>query len=544
MMVRLAFAIMVQADADIMLIDEVLAVGDAAFAQKCMDVFHERRGAGKTVVLVTHDMATVQALCHRAMLLHDGEVRVHRRRPRTPRCATTGSTSPSDGAEHGRVRGRCRCRDGRQRSGGRGHAARRGWQRVENVEQGEPITVDIVFEAARELAGPIFVFHVLSDGAAWSSAAFTRRRSSQRGRAPGSACACAARSRTAWCRAATPSTAGSARTSTRAMMALQALRLLRLRRLRDRRRGTASSRCETDVEPVHRGPSDRPSEQSRSELREVPGPSALGGGWRRSLELLYLIAVTDFKQHVLRDGARLRVVAGPAADAVRRPARGVHPGLPARLARSPHYPVFLLLEHRAVRLLPGGDGDGRRLDRRPRGGRPQDPVPAAGDPARGRADQRCSTSASNLVVAFVFILAFGVSPTWTWLLLPRGPARRCSSFTTAVSMIVSALYPRFRDVAIIWTVALDGAVLRDAGAVSDLGGVADAAGRRRAQPAGADLRAGPAVGHRPERPPVAVEPAARRPGSIRDRGDDLRRRSACLAVWVFSREAPRIAEAL
>ena len=75
MMVRLAFAIMVQADADIMLIDEVLAVGDAAFAQKCMDMFHDRRRAGKTVVLVTHDMATVQALCHRAMLLHEGEVR-------------------------------------------------------------------------------------------------------------------------------------------------------------------------------------------------------------------------------------------------------------------------------------------------------------------------------------------------------------------------------------------------------------------------------------------------------------------------------------
>ena len=43
MMVRLAFAVMVQADADIMLVDEVLAVGDVAFAQKCMDVFHERR---------------------------------------------------------------------------------------------------------------------------------------------------------------------------------------------------------------------------------------------------------------------------------------------------------------------------------------------------------------------------------------------------------------------------------------------------------------------------------------------------------------------
>ncbi len=75
MMVRFAFSIMVQADADVMLIDEVLAVGDAAFAQKCMDVFYEKRRAGTTIVLVTHDMGTVQSLCHRAMLLHDGELR-------------------------------------------------------------------------------------------------------------------------------------------------------------------------------------------------------------------------------------------------------------------------------------------------------------------------------------------------------------------------------------------------------------------------------------------------------------------------------------
>src|SRR3954452_18441398 len=72
MMVRLAFSVMVEADADIMLIDEVLAVGDAAFAQKCMDVFREKRRAGRTIVLVTHDMATVQSFCDRAMVIHDG----------------------------------------------------------------------------------------------------------------------------------------------------------------------------------------------------------------------------------------------------------------------------------------------------------------------------------------------------------------------------------------------------------------------------------------------------------------------------------------
>jgi ABC-type polysaccharide/polyol phosphate transport system ATPase subunit len=75
MMVRLAFAVMVEADADVMLVDEVLAVGDAAFAQKCLDVFREKRDAGKTLLLVTHDMATVQAFCDRAMLIHDGEQR-------------------------------------------------------------------------------------------------------------------------------------------------------------------------------------------------------------------------------------------------------------------------------------------------------------------------------------------------------------------------------------------------------------------------------------------------------------------------------------
>jgi hypothetical protein len=75
MLVRLAFAVMVQADADILLIDEVLAVGDAAFAQKCADTFHRMRDAGKTIVLVTHDMLAVEEYCHRAMLIDEGEIR-------------------------------------------------------------------------------------------------------------------------------------------------------------------------------------------------------------------------------------------------------------------------------------------------------------------------------------------------------------------------------------------------------------------------------------------------------------------------------------
>ena len=73
MHVRLAFSVAIQVDADILLIDEVLAVGDAAFQQKCFDVFNEMRDSGKTIVFVTHDMGSMQRFCHRALLLERGD---------------------------------------------------------------------------------------------------------------------------------------------------------------------------------------------------------------------------------------------------------------------------------------------------------------------------------------------------------------------------------------------------------------------------------------------------------------------------------------
>jgi ABC-type sulfate/molybdate transport systems ATPase subunit len=72
MQVRLAFSVAIQVDADVLLIDEVLAVGDAAFQQKCFDVFYRMRDQGKTILFVTHDMVSMQRFCHRAMLLEDG----------------------------------------------------------------------------------------------------------------------------------------------------------------------------------------------------------------------------------------------------------------------------------------------------------------------------------------------------------------------------------------------------------------------------------------------------------------------------------------
>jgi ABC-2 type transport system ATP-binding protein len=74
MLVRLGFSVLIHVDADVLLIDEVLAVGDAEFQQKCHDQFAAIRRAGKTVLLVTHDMSAVERYCDRAMLLEQGEM--------------------------------------------------------------------------------------------------------------------------------------------------------------------------------------------------------------------------------------------------------------------------------------------------------------------------------------------------------------------------------------------------------------------------------------------------------------------------------------
>jgi ABC-2 type transport system ATP-binding protein len=74
MSMRLGFSLMVLSEADVMLVDEVLAVGDASFAQKCAEVFQRLRDEGRTIVLVTHDMDSLQSMCDRAILIEDGVV--------------------------------------------------------------------------------------------------------------------------------------------------------------------------------------------------------------------------------------------------------------------------------------------------------------------------------------------------------------------------------------------------------------------------------------------------------------------------------------
>lgn len=74
MQVRLAFSVAIKAEADVLLVDEVLAVGDADFQRKCYDYFKSLKKNKKTVVFVTHDMDAVREYCDRALLIEDGVV--------------------------------------------------------------------------------------------------------------------------------------------------------------------------------------------------------------------------------------------------------------------------------------------------------------------------------------------------------------------------------------------------------------------------------------------------------------------------------------
>jgi len=74
MLVRLAFATSIEVDAEILLIDEVLAVGDAAFQQKCFEQFYRLKREGRTIVFVSHDMYSVERFCDRAMLMEHGRM--------------------------------------------------------------------------------------------------------------------------------------------------------------------------------------------------------------------------------------------------------------------------------------------------------------------------------------------------------------------------------------------------------------------------------------------------------------------------------------
>ena len=161
MLVRLAFSVMIQSDAEILLIDEVLAVGDASFQQKCRDVFLAMRDSDRTVVLVTHDMAAVEQFCHRAMLLDGGKISaigepegVAQAYLKLNFARAPDAGEPSSGEDVEAVAEVCLVETWLEGDSG---------ERTENVEFGDRISFHAIFEATREIAQPSFGFVVANE---------------------------------------------------------------------------------------------------------------------------------------------------------------------------------------------------------------------------------------------------------------------------------------------------------------------------------------------------------------------------------------------
>jgi ABC-2 type transport system permease protein len=269
-------------------------------------------------------------------------------------------------------------------------------------------------------------------------------------------------------------------------------------------------------------------------LTDVRGPSALGGGARRSMELLWLIAVTEFKRTYF--GTVLGYLWSLCRPLLLFAVLLVVFTHVLRLGDSvPHYPVFLLLNivlfgffQEATNTAVGSVLAQEAVVRKTQFPRLVIPLAVV--------LTSVFNLVLNLVVVLVFVLGFGISPTWTWLLFPL-ILLALFVLTIAVAMILSALYPRFRDLAIIWAVFSTallyaspvlypiqraGGTLQHLLAFNPLAPLFELTRRWLIQP-GAPVQTGVLD--------IAV-PAAIFLGVC------------VLAVWVFRREAPRIAEAL
>jgi ABC-2 type transport system permease protein len=272
---------------------------------------------------------------------------------------------------------------------------------------------------------------------------------------------------------------------------------------------------------------------SNPPLRDVVGPSALGGGWRRSLELLYLMASTEFKRTYF--GTVLGYLWSLCRPLLLFAVMLVVFTHLLRFSTVPHYPVLLLMNivlfgffSEATNTAVGAIVSHESIVRKTQFPRLVIPLAVV--------LTSLFNLALNLVVVVVFVLAFGISPHWTWLLMPIVVALLVGLATT-ISMILSSLYPRFRDLGIIWTVVstalfyatpvlyplqrLHG-TLQQLIALNPLTPILELARRWMIQP-GAPM-AGSTVD---VIVPIAIYVTL-----------------AILAVWTFRREAPRIAEAL
>lgn len=278
------------------------------------------------------------------------------------------------------------------------------------------------------------------------------------------------------------------------------------------------------------------------QLRDVRGPSALGGGLGRFWELTLMLATTEFKRTYFGTAlGYLWSVARPLllfAVLVEVFTHVVNLG-----SQVPNYPVFLLFNMvlfgffqeattMAVPSIVGQEGIVRKTQF-PRLAIPTAVVMTA-----------LFNLLLNLIVVFVFILAFGITPMWTWLLFPLVLAT-LFVIALAVSMLVSSLYPRFRDLQIIWSVFITALFY-----VTPILYPLEIAVER-------SHTLGKLIALNPFTPILelarvwVIDPHAPYPGSVAGGGSGHLALAIAVivlvcvaAVWVFRREAPRIAEEL
>jgi ABC-2 type transport system ATP-binding protein len=163
MYVRLGFSVAINVDPDVLLVDEVLAVGDEEFQRRCLERVAELRDTGKTIVVVTHSLATVRNLCDAAAWLEGGEIREQ------------GDAVDVTDAYLGEVHTDLQARADAERAEGRGSGQvsitgiellDREGRSTHQVSTGDAVTFRLHYEAAQPTPKPVFSFSVYTlDGA-------------------------------------------------------------------------------------------------------------------------------------------------------------------------------------------------------------------------------------------------------------------------------------------------------------------------------------------------------------------------------------------
>ncbi len=156
MYVRLGFAVAVEVDPDILLVDEVLAVGDSVFQRKCLERIRDFKQRGKTLLIISHDLGTIQSISDRILLLDQGTV--------------AGIGEPGQVLNAYQALTRKAGTAGLEREWGTGEVRLtevvflddRG-QPTDTVRWGEGVTVRVGYEASRRIEDPVFGFAVADD---------------------------------------------------------------------------------------------------------------------------------------------------------------------------------------------------------------------------------------------------------------------------------------------------------------------------------------------------------------------------------------------